>query len=47
MVSVTNDNTVDTFSFICTSKCHRVMYVELLPEAMNEIIEPTMGTFYL
>ena len=47
MVCGTNDNIVDTFSFICTSKCHGVMYVELLPEVMLEIIiEPTLGTFY-
>lgn len=45
MVSGTNDNIVDTFSFICTSKFNGVVHVELLLEGMIEIIEPTMGTF--
>ena len=46
MVSGTNDNIADTFSFICTSKCHGVMHVEHLLEGMIEIKEPTMETFY-
>ena len=38
MVSGTNDNIADTFSFICTSKCPQVMHVELfLPEGVIEI----------